>query len=316
MIGNLSIDNNSIIKFCEQFNYKTNLTPSSDTKILINSIEPIELASKNSLSFCRFDDERAKKWIQESTAEILILPNSLMESDFLKNSSTYIFAEIPRLALLNLINLFWTSPSSDGYLEGNPSIHPTAIIGDNVTIGMFSVIGPYVEIGNNTIIGNNTSIKNTVIGINCKIGNSVSIGEDGFGFEDLEETNEIISFPHIGGVKIGNDVRIGSSTCIDRGSIGDTIIKDKVKIDNLVHVAHNVIIDDGAKIVAMTIIGGSTKIGSKTWVAPGTSLRDWITIGKNSLIGLGAVVTKNVDDETSVIGNPAKPIIKTNKRYR
>jgi UDP-3-O-[3-hydroxymyristoyl] glucosamine N-acyltransferase len=227
-------------------------------------------------------------------------------------ATTYIFADYPRRALLNFINNFWVDTSNADEIEY--CIHPTAKIGDNVRLGKFCVIGAHVEVGDDTVIGNNTTIMHAKIGKRCQIGSSATIGGDGFGFED--EGENVISFPHLGGVIIGDDVRIGSSTCIDRASLGNTIIQDRVKIDNLVHVAHNVVIGRSSKVVAMSFIGGSTKIGKNAWIAPGAVLRDWVDVGNDALVGMGAVVTKSVLDNESVIGNPAKPIKKTDKRYR
>ena len=275
-------------------------------------IKPINDASKTDISFCRFDDKRGKGWVKNSGAGCVIVPLSMMGDECLKPYTTYVFAEYPRLALLHLIKLHWKM--EDNHFGYEEAIHPTSSIGKNVKLGRNCVIGPYVEIGDGTQIGNNTTISNAKIGRNCRIGSCVTVGGDGFGFED--EGGDVEPFPHIGGVWIGDDVRIGSSTCIDRASLGQTIIENKVKIDNLVHIAHNVKIGEASKIIAMSIIGGSTTIGKNSWIAPGSSVRDWVEIGKDSIVGLGAVVVGNIPDDTAVVGNPAKPITKTRKRYK
>lgn len=318
MIGSLNIKKDELINFCNQFSYILQYPQigtalkKGQSEYIITGIEPINTASSSDITFCRFEDEFAELWIKTTKAGCVIVPKSFENASFLKPKTTYIFADYPRLALLNLINLFWHDNDMDH--DVGTGIHPDAEIGENVKIGKFCVIGPDVKIGDDTVIGNNTTIMHAQIGQRCHVGSSVTIGGEGFGFED--EGDDVLNFPHLGGVIIGDDVRIGSSTCIDRASLGNTIIEDLVKIDNLVHVAHNVIIGRATKVIAMTIIGGSTKIGQKSWIAPGVSLRDWISIGDNALVGLGAVVTKNVEDDQAVIGNPAKPIEKTKKRYR
>ena len=100
-------------------------------------------------------------------------------------------------------------------------------------------------------------------------------------------------------------MHIGNNTCIDRGSLKDTVIGEGVKIDNLVHIAHNVNIGKNSLIIACSMIAGSVDIGENSWVAPSSTIRNAITIGKNTTIGLASTVVKSVPDNTTVIGNPA-----------
>ena len=313
MIGKLTSCYSDLVEFCHYSGYK--LRPSSkkspEAQTKITGAEPIGEASFSDISFCRFNDERAGEWLRNSEAGFIFICLDMETSGALKSNTSYILADHPRLAFLRFIEKFW-SYEDDENQEFN--IHPEAKIGKNVKIGKNCVVGANVEIGDFTVIGNNTTIIHAQIGRNCSIGSCVTIGGDGFGFEDVD--GEVLTFPHIGTVKIGDDVRIGSSTCVDRASLGQTLIEDKVKIDNLVHIAHNVVVGSGSKIVAMSIIGGSTKIGKNSWIAPGVSVRDWVEIGSDVLVGMGAVVTKSVPDGKAVIGNPAKSIEKTKNRYR
>jgi UDP-3-O-[3-hydroxymyristoyl] glucosamine N-acyltransferase len=119
-----------------------------------------------------------------------------------------------------------------------------------------------------------------------------------------------VKFIHLGGVVIGDNVEIGSCTCIAKGTLSNTIIEDDVKIDNLVHVAHNCIIRKGAFIIASSVLCGGVDVGENTWVAPNATVTQKAHLGKNSLVGLGAVVTKNVDPDCIVAGNPAKVLRK------
>ena len=113
-------------------------------------------------------------------------------------------------------------------------------------------------------------------------------------------------FPHVGGVQIGDTVEIGANTCIDKGTLGDTVIGDGSKIDNLVHIAHNVKVGRSCAIIAHCMVGGSTVIGDYSWVAPSSCLRDQLVIGRHATIGLGSVVTKAVADGDTVYGVPAR----------
>ena len=143
------------------------------------------------------------------------------------------------------------------------------------------------------------------IGQRVRIGAGARIGFDGFGYEK-NEGGAWEHFPHIGGVNIGDDVDIGKNTCIDRGTLGDTVIGDGTKIDNLVHVAHNVEIGRNCMIIALTCIGGGVIIGDDSYVGIGSSIRDQVKIGEKTFIGMGAVVVKNVEDNVTVVGNPAR----------
>ncbi len=148
--------------------------------------------------------------------------------------------------------------------------------------------------------------KNSIIhkGKNVHIGEYCSIGNDGFQY--LEDNGVLIKFPHYGDVIIEDDVEIGNNVCIDRGALSHTIIRKGVKIDNLVHIAHNCDIGENTMVVANAMIAGSVKIGKNCWISPSSSIKNQIKIGDNSLIGMGAVVLKDVEPHSVMVGNPAK----------
>ena len=281
----------------------------------ITNIKPIDIADKNDAAFCRFDGDKGLKYIQNTNAGLIFIPQS-MENSLNEENKILLLCEFPRLEMLKFILKFWKEEKYNLNLKNNSSIHESSIISDNAVIGPFTVIGPGVIIGPGSCIGANCHIENTSIGSKVEIASGVSIGGNGFGFEDDIESGVSLQFPHIGGVHIGDNVSIGSNTCIDRGSIGDTIIEDNVKIDNLCHIAHNVYVGEGSKIIALSMIGGSVHIGSNSWISPSSTIRDWRKIGKNTLVGLGAVVVKDVEDGEVVIGNPAKPFKKIINRYK
>ena len=179
-------------------------------------------------------------------------------------------------------------------MAGN-NIHPTAILGS-------------VELGQNIDIGAHVVIDHTIIGDNVTIQPGAVIGSDGFGFDHANrgEQGELIRFPHYGNVIIENDVEIGANAVIDRGTLGSTIIRKGVKIDNLVHVAHNADIGEHTALVAHSMIAGSVTIGAGSWIAPHAAIRQQQTLGKGVLVGLGAVVVTDVEDGQTVVGVPAK----------
>ena len=280
-------------------------------------IKPIESASEVEITFCRFEGDQGLQLLQRSSAGLVFIPKSLSESAK-KKDTIFISCKFPRLEMLRFLSMFWSENKLDeGYdIVANSSIHQTAIIDPDVKIGQYCVIGPDVIIRTGGQIGPNCHIENAEIGKNARIASSVTIGGSGFGFEDDPLTKETLEFPHIGGIKIGKNVSIGSSTCIDRGGLGDTIIGDDVKIDNLVHISHNVKIGNRCKVIAFAMVGGSVEIGDGSWISPSSAIRDWKKIGKGALVGLGAIVTKDIEENAIVIGNPAKPIQKKVGRYK
>lgn len=155
-----------------------------------------------------------------------------------------------------------------------------------------------------SVYGFNQVLLRTVLGRSVCIGSFTTIGRLGFGYHNGQR------FPHIGSVQIGDEVEIGSGTCIDRGAIGNTIIGNRVKIDNLVHVAHNARIGDDTMIVAGAVIGGSAVIGERCFIGMGALIKNKVRIGNDATIGMGAVVTKDVPAGETWVGNPARKLEK------
>lgn len=137
------------------------------------------------------------------------------------------------------------------------------------------------------------------------VGGGCVIGDYGFGFE-YDEKGILLQMPHLGGVIIEDGVQIKNCVCIDRGVIGDTVIGEGTKIDNLVHVAHNVKIGKHCLIVAGAIIGGSVEIGDHSFIGMNCAIKQKVKIGKNCIIGAGAVILKDVPDNEIWIGNPGR----------
>lgn len=231
------------------------------------------------------------------------------KASFFNKNCNYLIVENPRLAFRDIIATFFVR-AIQPHISEKSSIASSVKLGKDITIEPNVVIEEGCEIGNNTIIGANTVIKSgTLIGNNVKIGSNCTIGGIGFGYEKDIEGNYML-MPHLGNVKIFDNVEIGNNTCIDKAVIGSTILNENVKVDNLVHIAHGVIIGKNSLIIANAMIGGSTIIGEDVWLAPSASVLNKKTIGNRSVIGLAAVVVKNVSDDEVIVGNPGKPLIK------
>jgi UDP-3-O-[3-hydroxymyristoyl] glucosamine N-acyltransferase len=168
--------------------------------------------------------------------------------------------------------------------------HETAVIGKNC------VLGAHVWIG----IG-------VVVGEGCVIQPGAKIGQDGFGYE-RDEDGRWVPKEHEFTVRLGNDVHIGANTCIDRGSWRDTHIMQGARIDNLVHIAHNVVVCSDAMIVAGAEVSGSVTVGADAWIGPNACIMQRVVVGPGALIGMGSVVLKDVRAHTTVAGNPARVI--------
>jgi UDP-3-O-[3-hydroxymyristoyl] glucosamine N-acyltransferase len=172
--------------------------------------------------------------------------------------------------------------------------HPTAVIDPRATVAGSSFVdaGAVIHAG-------------VWIGADCYIGPNSVIGSMGFGF-DWDEVKGWVPKSHDFGVKIKSDVYIGANTCVDRGSWRDTVISSGAIIDNQVHIAHNVFVGPECCIVAQAEVSGSVELGRRVYVAPGARIRERLKVGEGSIVGLGAVVTKDVPPGMVVVGVPAR----------
>ncbi len=218
----------------------------------------------------------------------------------------YINCKNPKRVFFSILDNFWGNVR-DNKIE-RTSVVETKQIGENVYIGHHCFINKDVVIGNNvTIMHNVTIVCPTVIKDNTIIHSGVIIGTDGFGYyQDEDGMNQKVM--HYGGVQIGADVEVGANTCIDRGTIDDTVIGDNVKIDDLCLIAHNSQIGKNAMIVGKTAIGGSTVVGDNAYVAPSSAIMNQVKVEKGAYVGMGSIVLKDVKEGQKVFGNPARLI--------
>lgn len=184
--------------------------------------------------------------------------------------------------------------------EAPAEIHPTASVSPHafvepgVKIGARTLVMPFAYIGSGTVIGSDCIIKSGAV-----------IGQDGFGFE-RDENRIPIRLQHLGNVVIGNHVEVGSLTTVCRGALDDTIIEDYAKIDDHVHIAHNVKVEIGAMVVACAEISGGVVVGRNSWIGPNTSVIQKVKIGNDAFIGIGSNVIKTIPEGVVAAGNPAK----------
>ena len=267
-------------------------------------IKPINDAHETSLVFIDKNAKHKDKLIAETPACTIICDYVPDDETVFKNKC---------LIVVNNPKLFFAKLINQRLSTFVPQVHPSAIISASAKISENCYIGPHVVIGENVEIEEGTFIhSNCSIYDNVKIGRNVFIeagsviGAAGFGFV-RDDDGTPIQFPQLGGVIIEDDVEIGANTCIDRGALQNTIIRKNAKIDNLVHVGHNVEIGECTYIVASTTICGSTKIGKRCWVASSRILNK-ITIGDDVTIGFGSIVMESVPSKTTCMGMPATEI--------
>ncbi len=202
--------------------------------------------------------------------------------------------------------------AADAVLGKDVSVGPYCIIEPGVRLGDRCVISAFCYIGHGTAIGDdcrfypNVSIREyTKIGSRVIIHNGTVIGSDGFGY--VQEGSKRRKIPHTGIVLIGDDVEIGANVTIDRARFGQTRIGNGVKMDNLIQVAHNVIIGDDCVLIAQTGVSGSTVIGDRTILAGQAGIVGHLTIGPDVIVGAQAGVTKDVPEKSYMLGSPALP---------
>lgn len=229
-----------------------------------------------------------------------------------------IYVDDPRKAFFYLIDVFFDRQASEEVtgISGDPAVYRqrsfvalSAKIGERVQIGVGCVIEGDVTIGAGTVIHHNVVIRNgTKIGKDCTIFSGAKIGERGYNYT-IGPDREKHMIKHYGGVSIGDRVHIGENVCISRGAIDDTAIGDGVKIDALVHIAHNCVIGKNTLILVPTSVSGSVEIGEDCHIAANI-IRNQATIGDRAMLGLGSVVVKDIPENVIAYGSPAKPVRK------
>ena len=281
----------------------------SSGNIIVDNISSLESAKTSSISF--LSDSSYISKLKETKSKVI-----LIKKDDLKYwKKDYILVKNPYLAFSKIASLF-----SDNGERNNPIVHKSVVIGNNskldenndigahsfigdnclleknIQIGSNVSIGDNVFIGSNTIINANVTIENNVkIGMNCVLFSGSRIGTDGFGYAP-DDDGSWSKIPQTGGVIIEDNVHIGANTTIDCGAIDNTIIRSGVKIDNLVHIAHNCEIGENTIIAAMAGFAGSSKIG------------------KNCMIGGGARIGPNISIADKTIISPTTPIARSIKK--
>lgn len=288
-----------------------------DANASVHTFAKIEEGTKGAISF--LSNPKYIQHIYETQSSIVLINNDLELTQPV--SATLIRVDNAYECVAKLLQLYESIKPKKQGIDSLAFISPSAKIGENVYIGAFAYIGDNAVIGDGTMvyphatIGDNVKVgekcllyPNVVIYEGCKLGNNVTIhsgsviGADGFGF--APNTEGYAKIPQIGIVTIEDDVEIGANTCIDRSTMGSTIIRKGVKLDNLIQVAHNVEIGENTVMSAQVGIAGSTKIGSWCMFGGQVGLAGHITIGDKTFLGAQSGVPGNIKGNETLIGTP------------
>ncbi|MBN2568337.1 MAG: UDP-3-O-(3-hydroxymyristoyl)glucosamine N-acyltransferase [Deltaproteobacteria bacterium] len=288
-----------------------------DGGVIIKGVRGIEDAGEGDLTFIA--NPRYKRMIGNTGASAVIVSSEIKES-----GKNLIVVEDPYIALAKVLTLFYpekrdlTGISVDAYIGEDAvigedaTIHPGVYVARDVKIGNGAILYPGVYIGDGAVIGENSILyPNVTVYRRCIIGKKVIlhagvvVGSDGFGVANPGRNN--IKIPQVGIVQIDDECEIGANTAIDRGTLGKTWIKRGTKIDNLVQIAHNVVIGEYSVIVAQVGISGSAKLGKSVIVGGQSGIVGHIEIGNNVMIAAQSGVHEGIGARSIVAGSPHMP---------
>ena len=284
---------------------------------------PARIEDAGDGDFAFLDNPRYESFAYSTKASILLVHQSFEPTQPVK--STLIRVDNVRGALVKLLPLFDAATNTQENTDlSKVSVHPTARIGAGTTIGAFAVIEEGAVIGSNCIIypqvfiGRNAKIGDgcrlypgvrvhfdCVIGDNCILHANAVIGADGFGFAP-QKNGSWSKVPQLGNVLIEDDVEVGACTCIDRASMGSTIVRRGTKLDNLIHIAHNVVVGGDSVLAAQVGVAGSTHLGKNLQIGGQVGFAGHISIADGTKIQAQSGLASSVEEpNTALFGSPA-----------
>jgi UDP-3-O-[3-hydroxymyristoyl] glucosamine N-acyltransferase len=288
-----------------------------DGSVLLSGVASLKDAGPSDVSL--YADRRYRRELESTKAGSLVVRERLADVNV-----PQILVPDPFLALAALLDIFHPRPrpvpgidprafvSPSARLGADVAIHPFVFVGDEASVGARAVLHPGVFLGERGSIGEDTVVwPNVTIREGCRVGNRVVIhagavlGADGFGFARRE--GRFVKIRHVGIVVVEDDVEIGANAAIDRGTLGHTLIRRGVKIDNLVHIAHNVVVGEDSAMAAQVGISGSTVIGKRVLMGGQVGLVDHLEVGDEAVLIAQSGVIGDVPAGATLSGYPARP---------
>ena len=293
--------------------------------LLMTTVAPLTDATADQLSF--LSNRKYASQLAHTNAGAILVPKNLEGDD-----QRWIRVDDPYFALARIMTRWFSNRPLPRGISPKAVVAPSAKLGANVSLGHFAIVGDDVVIGNNVAIFQGVSIEagstigndciiypnvviydGTQIGNRCIIHSGVVIGSDGYGFAMHDGKHHKI--PQIGIVRIEDDVEIGAGTTIDRAALGETVIGEGTKIDNLVQIGHNVKIGKHCLLVSQVGIAGSTELGDYVAVAGQSGFSGHLKIGNRVQVAAKSAVLDDVPDDTKVMGSPAVPFTEFARRH-
>jgi UDP-3-O-[3-hydroxymyristoyl] glucosamine N-acyltransferase len=297
----------------------------------VTGLSKIEEGTSGTLSF--LSNPKYEEYIYSTGASICIVNRTFEPSKPLPETLTLVKVDDAYACFAKLLEVYNQMRQKQPKIEQPSFISETAKLGEGLYLGAFAYVGDYVKIGNNVKIypnvyigdnveiGDNTTINpganiyaDCKIGNNCVIHSGAVIGADGFGFVP-DENGEYQKVPQIGNVILEDNVEIGSNATIDRATLGSTILRKGVKIDNLVHLAHNVEVGRNTAMAAQVGVAGSAKIGENVMIGGQAGISGHLHIADGTRIVAQSGIPGSVKKADTLMGSPGIPIDDFKKSY-
>jgi UDP-3-O-[3-hydroxymyristoyl] glucosamine N-acyltransferase len=271
-----------------------------------SNVRPLDQADE--LSLVWLAPKRAKdaaRLLGATRAAVVIAPDGAEVPEEVLARACVVLTTSPRLVFSRVVLALFARPGrapgvhASATVDPGASVDPTAYVGPHCHVGR-AVLGPGVVLDGHVHVYDGVRI-----GARSWIGAHAVLGVDGFGFTP-DENGEHVHFPHLGGVELGVDVRVGAHGCVVRGTLGDTVVGDGTKLDNFVTVGHNARVGRHVLVASHAIVGGSSVVGDGAWVSPAAQILNGVKIGAGAVVGAGACVVADVPDQGKVVARPAR----------
>jgi UDP-3-O-[3-hydroxymyristoyl] glucosamine N-acyltransferase len=291
-----------------------------DGAVTIRTVRPLDRAGPEALSFAI--SSRYAEELRASRAGAVLVPDALANAE--PGPLTRIVVRDPYAALTRVMGILFPPPPARPGVDATARVGPGCVLGAEVQLGPFVVLGRGVRLGDRCRLAEGVSLgdqvsvgEDTVLGprVVCYPGSTIGsrvvlkagavIGGDGFGY--LSGATGHSRIPHVGGCIIEDEVEIGSNSCVDRGSVDDTVVGRGSKLDNLVHVGHNVRLGERCLVMAGVGIAGSTRIGNDVILAGHVGVTDHLVIGERARVAAKSAVFGDIPAGASFSGHPARP---------